>query len=152
MDGTPLDAPDSDENAAAYTRPTNGSRPAPRPRARLPALAERGTLSPIGAVFDSLAVGERAPARRPPPPLGPDMPLMADRGFPSHDLRAAAAATGAHLLCRVSESFHPPLIEALPDGTHTSEPRGRRKGDRLPARVIEYTITTTTLAPDGGTG
>ena len=76
---------------------------------------------------------------------------MADRGFPAYDLCTAAAATGAHLLWRVSESFHLPLVEVLPDGTYLSKLRGRRKSERMPVRVIEYTITTTTLGTDGAT-
>jgi hypothetical protein len=151
MDGTLLDVPDSDENAAAYTRSSNGSRPAPYPQVRLLALAECGTLSLLGAVFDSFAVGERTLARRLLPLLSPGVLLMADRGFPAYDLCTAAAARGAQLLWRVSESFHLPLREVLPDGTYLSELRGRRRSERMPVRVIEYTVTTTTLRPDGAT-
>ncbi|MFF0228647.1 IS4 family transposase [Streptomyces sp. NPDC004629] len=151
MDGTLLDVPDSDANAAAYTRSSNGSRPAPYPQVRLLALAECGTLSLLGAVFDSFAVGERTLARRLLPLLKPGVLLMADRGFPAYGLCTTAAATGAQLLWRVSESFHLPLVEVLPDGTYLSELRGRRKSERLPVRVIEYTITTTTLGQDGCT-
>lgn len=149
MDGTLLDVPDSDANAAAYGRSSNGSKPAPYPQVRLLALAECGTLSLLGAVFDSFAAGERTLARRLLHHLAPGTLLMADRGFPAYGLCTAAAVTGAQLLWRVSESFHLPLAEVLPDGTYLSELRGRRKGERLPVRVIEYTVTTTALGPDG---
>jgi hypothetical protein len=42
------------------------------------------------------------------------MLLLADRGFPSFTLWEKAAATGAGLLWRVSDSFRLPLVEALP--------------------------------------
>ncbi|MGI5508694.1 transposase [Streptomyces sp. CA-106131] len=119
---------------------------------RLLALAECGTLSLLGAVFDSFAVGERTLARRLLPLLKPGVLLMADRGFPAYDLCTTAAAAGAaQLLWRVSESFHLPLVEVLPDGTYLSELRGRRKSERMPVRVIEYTVTTIPLGQDGST-
>ncbi|MGW1734232.1 hypothetical protein [Streptomyces sp. NPDC001999] len=43
----------------------------------------------------------------------------------------------------------PPAGKVLPDGTYLSEQRGRGTSERMPVRVIEYTITTTTLGPDG---
>lgn len=64
MDGTCFDVSDSSANAAAYSRPSNGSRPAAYPQVRMVALGECGTRSLAGAVFDSLAVGERTLARR----------------------------------------------------------------------------------------
>jgi hypothetical protein len=149
MDGTLVDVPDSKKNAAAYTRSSNSSGPGPYPQVRLLALVECGTKAMIGAVFDSFAVGERTLALRLLPLLGPQMLLLADRGFPAYGLCTKAAATGAQLLWRVSQSFSLPLVEVLPDGTYLSELRGRRKGERMPVRVVEYTVTTTTLGPDG---
>jgi hypothetical protein len=149
MDGSLFDVPDSEANAAAYTRSSNGSRPAPYPQVRLLALVECGTKALIGAVFDSFAVGERTLAKRLLPHLREGMLLMADRGFPAYDLCAAVADTGAQLLWRVSESFALPLVEVLPDGTYLSYLQGPRKAQRMPVRVIEYTVTTTTVDDDG---
>jgi len=150
-DGTLFDVPASEANAAAYTRSSNGSGPGPFPQVRLLALVECGTRAVIGAVFDSFAVGERTLARRLLHHLEPGMLLMADRGFPAYDLCGALAATGAQLLWRVSESFTLPLVEVLPDGTYLSYLQGPRKHQRMPVRVIEYTVTTTTEGPDGAT-
>jgi hypothetical protein len=97
MDGTLLDVPDSDANAAAYARSSNGSRPAPYPQVRLLALAECGTLSLLGAVFDSFAVGERTLARRLLPLLKPGVLLMADRGFPADIHMTPEEGMGAHV-------------------------------------------------------
>jgi transposase IS4-like protein len=98
MDGTCFDVPDSDANAAAYTRPANGARTAPYPQVRMVALAECGTRSLAGAVFDSFAVGERTLARRLLPHFTDSMLITADRGFPSFTLWRDAAASGAQLL------------------------------------------------------
>jgi hypothetical protein len=150
-DGTLFDVPDSAANAAAYSRSGNGNRPAAYPQVRLLALVECGTRAVIGAVFDSFAVGERTLATRLLPRLHAGMLLMADRGFPSFDLCTAVAATGCHLLWRVSESFALPLIEVLPDGTYLSHLRGPH-GRRMTVRVIEYTVTTTQAGTEDSTG
>jgi hypothetical protein len=117
MDGTCFDIPDSTANAAAYTRPSNGSRPAPYPQVRMVALGECGTRSLAAAAFASFAVGERTVARRLLPCFAPGMLVMADRGFPSHALWRDAKATGAGLLWRLSASFTLRVDERLHDGT-----------------------------------
>ena len=149
MDGTCFDVPDSKANAAAYTRPSNASRPAPYPQVRMVALAECGTRALIGAVFDSFAVGERTLAARLLPLLKPDMLLMADRGFPSFTLWRDARAMGAGLLWRVSDSFTLPVDEPLGDGTYLSHLNGTKRGERITVRVIEYTVTTTHTDSEG---
>jgi hypothetical protein len=135
-DGTVFDLPASDDNAAAFDTPSGGVLP----QARLVALAECGSLALIGAAFDSSAVGERTLLERLLDKLTPDMLLLADRGFPSYELYTAAAATGAHLLWRVSDSFTLPVKQRLDDGTYLSELRGRRRSERVTVRVIEYSV------------
>jgi hypothetical protein len=135
-DGTVFDLPASDDNAAAFDTPSGGVLP----QARLVALAECGSLALIGAAFDSSAVGERTLLERLLDKLTPDMLLLADRGFPSYELYTAAAATGAQLLWRVSDSFTLPVKQRLDDGTYLSELRGRRRSERVTVRVIEYSV------------
>jgi hypothetical protein len=137
-----IDLPSGRHNEAAFDVPVGGSRP----QARLVALAECGTLALAGAAFDSIAVGERTLFERLLDRLTPGMLLLADRGFPSYDLYTAAARTGAELLWRVSASFTLPVKERLPDGTYLSELRGTRCSERVPVRVIEYSV-----ADDEGT-
>nr|QIY75336.1 IS4 family transposase [Streptomyces sp. RLB1-33] len=150
LDGSLFDVPDSEANAAAYGRASNGNRPGPYPQVRLLALVECGTKAMIGAVFDSFAVGERTLARRLLVHLHTGMLLMADRGFPAFGLWQAAAATGAQLLWRVSDSFTLPVDHVLSDGTYLSHLNGPR-GARITVRVIEYTVVTATLDTDGVT-
>jgi hypothetical protein len=86
LDGSMFDVPDSEANAAAYGRASNGNRPGPYPQVRLLALVECGTRAMIGAVFDSFAAGERTLARRLLVHLHTGMLVMADRGFPAFGL------------------------------------------------------------------
>lgn len=86
LDGSFFDVPDSEANAAAYTRASNGDRVGPYPQVRLLALVECGTKAMIGAVFDSFAVGERTLARRILVHVHTGMLVMADRGFPAFEL------------------------------------------------------------------
>ena len=73
------------------------------------------------------------------------MLCLADRNFPSYALWRTAAATGAHLLWRMSASFTLPVRQVLPDGSWISELKPPRKKDGPPIRVriIEYTVWTT---------
>ncbi|WP_200301147.1 IS4 family transposase [Streptomyces adelaidensis] len=136
LDGTVFDLPSGRHNEAAFGVPAGGSRP----QARLVALAECGTLALAGAAFDSIAVGERTLFERLLDRLAPGMLLLADRGFPSYDLYAAAARTGAELLWRVSASFTLPVTKRLSDGTYLSELRGDKRAERVTVRAIEYSV------------
>jgi hypothetical protein len=147
LDGTVFDVPDSGANAAAYAKPSAADRAGPYPQVRLLALVECGTLAVIGAVFDSLAVGERTLARRLLPLIEKGTLLLADRGFPSFGLFTAAAARGAELLWRVSASFTLPVDQVLSDGTYLSHLNGPH-GRRVTVRVIEYTVHTTSDSGD----
>jgi Insertion element 4 transposase N-terminal len=136
VDGSVFDLPASDDNAAAFDTPAGGVLP----QARLVAPAECGSLALIGATFDSIEVGERTLLSRLLDKLTSDMLLLADRGFPSYELYTAAAATGAQILWRVSDSFTLPVNKRLTDGTFLSELRGKRRSERVTVRVIEYSV------------
>ncbi len=136
VDGTVFDLPRGQDNEAEYAIPGGGKLP----QARVVALAECGTLALLGAECDSIAVGERTLFARLLPRLGPDMLLMADRGFPSYDLYIKTLATGADVLWRVLASFALPVLTRLSDGTYLSQLRGTRTSDRVTVRVIEYSI------------
>lgn len=136
VDGTVFDLPRGRDNEAEYAIPTGGRLP----QARVVALAECGTLALMGAECDSIAVGERTLFARLLPRLGPDMLLLADRGFPSYDLYVQTVATGTDVLWRVSASFALPILTRLADGTYLSQLRGRRASERVTVRVIEYSV------------
>ena len=150
MDGTLLDVPDSDVTPAPIPAlPTVPARPLTRrcgcwPWPSAEPCPARSRLR--------LLLGRRAH-------LGPTAAAPAEAGDAAHGRPGLSrlrpvhrhGSQGAQLLWRVSESFRLPLVEVLPDGTYLSELRGKRKSERMPVRVIEYTVTTTTLGQDGST-
>lgn len=144
VDGSTLDVPDSDKNRDVFGGPSNAGGDGPFPQVRLVTHAECGTRALIGAVFDGYEVSEIELTRRLLPSFGEDMLVLADRNFPGYELWRDAAATGAHLLWRMSAAFTLPVLERLPDGTYLSALKPPRKsgGPPIPVRVIEYTVTT----------
>jgi hypothetical protein len=136
VDGTVFDVKPTPENLAAFVVPSGGVLP----QVRLMALPECGTLSLLGAAFDSIAIGERELLTRLFDRFAPGMLVLADRGFPSFDLWQEAAATGAQLGWRVSASFALPVTERLADGTYLSQLRGRKKRERVTVRVVEFSV------------
>ncbi|HEU5429171.1 MAG TPA: IS4 family transposase [Actinocrinis sp.] len=136
LDGTVFDVKPTPQNLAAFAVPAGGVLP----QVRLLAFAECGTMALLGAVFDSIGVDERTLVTRLLPRFAPGMLVLADRGFPSFELWRDAAGTGADLAWRVSASFTLPILEVLPDGTYLSRLRGRRKGEQIVVRVVEYSV------------
>jgi hypothetical protein len=144
IDGSTSDLPDTKENAAFFSRPSNATRDGAFPQVRWLAAAESGTGALLGATFGPYTVGEQTLARDLLAALGPDMLVLADRNFLSHALARDVLATGAHILWRTSASFTLAPIEVLSDGTYLAVLHPRRKADGPPitVRVIEYTVHT----------
>jgi hypothetical protein len=156
-DGTGMDVPGTEPNAAAFGGPAGGG-----PQLRLMALIECGTHALLDAAFDGWArASEQVLARRLLHALRPGMLLLADRAFPGWQLWGLAAATGAELAWRVRKSAVFTPLEHLPDGSFISvlpTPRDARQGCKLRlagrpqagyrVRVIEYAVTVTAA---GGT-
>lgn len=136
IDGTVFDAKPTPENLAAFKVPSGGVLP----QVRLVALAECGTMALLGAAVDSIAVDERTLVESLLGRFAPGMLVLADRGFPSFRLWRDAVATGAALAWRVSASFELPMVEPLSDGTYLSRLRGRKKGEQITVRVVEYSV------------
>jgi transposase IS4-like protein/DDE family transposase len=187
-DGTTAAAQDSPENTAAFGKPGAVSRrpakdnqdeqqaAAAYPQLRLVTLIACGTRALLDAAMGAVrgtGTGEQALARALLGSLHAGMLLLADKNFYGYDLWRAAAGTGAHLLWRVTDSRHLPVVAELPDGswlTHINDPRAvrgrahkngqrRRRGSTLGSdtgplpgitvRVIQYVLTVT--AGDGTT-
>jgi Insertion element 4 transposase N-terminal/Transposase DDE domain len=145
MDGTTIDVADTPANAGVFGRAGTGRGDGSAfPQVRIVALGECGTHAVIAAVMDSYAVVEQTLAKRLVTALAPGMLCLADRGFTSHPMFSAAAATGAALLWRAKNNAVLPVLEPLPDGSFLSElvatPDKRRREQVLPVRVIEYAI------------
>jgi hypothetical protein len=172
-DGTTVNVPASEPNAAAFGRP-GGKKDGHYPQVRLVVLAACGTRALAGAAMGPLrgkGTGEQALARDLPGSLRAGMLLLADRNFYGYRLWTAAAGTGADLLWRVSATVRLLPVRELPDGSwlaHIDDPAEvrrraarngarRRRGSTLPpdtgplpgitVRVIEFRLTVT--AGDG---
>ena len=144
IDGSTSDLPDTKENAAFFSRPSNATRDGAFPQVRWLAAAESGTGALLGASFGPYTVGEQTLARDLLAALGPGMVVLADRNFLSHTLARDVLATGAHILWRASASFTLTPIAVLADGIYLAVLHPARKADGPPitVRVIEYTVHT----------
>lgn len=147
LDATTLDVSDTPANARAFGRPPSSrgvNRTGAFPQLRLLGLLENGTHVITAAQLGRYRTSEVALARAVLPSLTREMLCLADRGFLSFDLWAAAAATGAALLWRAPAHFTLPVLARFPDGSYRSELRKDRSRRRalppIPVRVIAYTL------------
>lgn len=145
IDGTCLDVPDTPVNDEHFGRPgtAKGERAA-FPQARLVAVAECGSHAIFDAAIGAYTTSERQLSGPLLDRLDPSMLCLADRGFYSFTAWAAAAATGADLLWRVSRPLKLDPIEELPDGSYLAEVfdsvKDRKRRHPSTVRVIEYSI------------
>jgi hypothetical protein len=154
IDGTCLDIADTAANEEAFGRP--GSKRVDGvgafPQIRVVGLAECGTHAIVDAAIGRYTDAEQRLVPQLLGSLGPGMLVLADRGFISYTLWAAAKATGADLLWRTKVNHVLRVERGLPDGSFLSTiyptPKDRRRGTGgVAVRVIEYTIDQVT-GPD----
>ncbi|WP_443078942.1 transposase domain-containing protein [Streptosporangium sp. NBC_01495] len=118
-----IKTPDSERNRGWLRRCPHGGYP----QVELMTLVETGTRSVIGAVFGPTRESETSYATRLLSHLGPEMPLLWDRGFDSNDFLAAVHATGARVVGRIRQCRRPPVLE---DPHGFLPPLGRRRSRR----------------------
>lgn len=145
LDGSTLETPDTEANAAAFTRPGNGAGEAARPCLRLATLIEAGTHVVVAARMGPYTEAEKTLAGPLLGHLEAGMLCLADRLYPGYALWQQACSTGAALLWRVCTRFSLPVLEVLEDGSYRSclfqgWSQGKAYGKRLEVRVIEYEI------------
>src|SRR5690349_12455308 len=152
IDGSTSDLPDTEENAAYFSRPSNATRDGAFPQVRWLAAAESGTGALLGASFGPYTVGAQPLARDLLGALGPGMVVLADRNFLCHTLARDVLATGAHILWRASASFTLAPIEVLADGSYLAvlHPARTADGPPITVRVIEYTVHTSPVRDGDG--
>jgi hypothetical protein len=151
-DGTKVQVPDSEANAAAFGRDGGGGNVAGFPRVVLMALVECGTRAVIDAAFGLRS--EQVLAERLVPALREGMLLLADRNFTAYRLWNQVRAQGAELMWRVNSYRVLPVLRVLPDGSWLSRisPSKRdAKAGAVPVtvRVLCYTVTVTRTDADG---
>jgi len=120
VDGFVWDAPDTDENTAAFGR-GSGTSQSGFAQVRVVTLSECGSHAVIGARIGAVVgakSGEQTLARQLYPRLEEDMLLIADRGFYGFADWTLAAGTGAALLWRVGSTVSLPLVSWCDDGSY----------------------------------
>jgi hypothetical protein len=146
LDGTVLDVPDSEANAAAFARPSAGPRgEGAFPQIRKLSLVELGTHVELAFVVRSIAHGEQAMVGGLLGHLTAEMLLLEDRGFFSYLHWKKALSRGVKILARVKSGLILEPIRHLADGSYLAKiygtPEDRRKDrEGIVVRVIRYTL------------
>jgi hypothetical protein len=123
IDGLEWDAPDTDENAAAFGYSGSGTDRSAFPKVRVVTVSECGSHAVVDAGIGGVAgkgAGEQSLARRLYARLAEDWLLIADRNFYNWADWCAAADSGAALLWRVRSDLTLPVLDLLPDGSYRS--------------------------------
>jgi hypothetical protein len=146
IDGTILDVPDSEANAAAFSRPSAGPRGAGAfPQVKKLSLVELGTHVEVAFLVKHGHGGERAMVEGLLRHLTPEMLLLLDQGSYSYEQWRKLTATGVKLLARVVKSMVLRPIRTLSDGSYLAKvyknDYDRQKDrDGIVVRVIRYTL------------
>jgi hypothetical protein len=146
IDGTVLDVPDSEVNAAAFGRPSAGPRgEGAFPQIRKLSLVELGTHVEVDFLARPITHGEQAMVGALLGHLDPEMLLLWDRGFFSYDLWNAVTTRGVKILARVTSRLILKPIRNLADGSYLAKiypSAAAREKDRdgITVRVIRYTL------------
>jgi hypothetical protein len=145
IDGTVLDVPDSDANAAAFDRPSGMRGDGAFPQVRKLSLVELGTHAEIGIAIKSIRCGERTMVEALLRHLAPGMLLLLDQGFFSEKLWRKLVGRGVSVLARATAQMILDPIRHLPDGSYLAKiykgDYNRRKDrDGVVVRVIRYTL------------
>ena len=146
LDGTVFDVPDSDANAAAFSRASAGPRgDGAFPQVRKLSLVELGTHVEARVRRAVLLPWRTVDGRRLAPPSDAEMLLLEDRGFFSYAHWKAATSRDVKLLARVKNGLILRPIRDLADGSYLAKIYRScydRQIDRdgIVVRVIRYTL------------
>jgi hypothetical protein len=146
LDGTVYDVPDSDANAAAFSRPSAGPRgDGAFPQIRKLSLVELGTHVEFAFVVRSIAYGEQSMVGGLLRHLTPEMLLLEDRGFFSYDHWKELTSRDVKVLARVKSGLILKSIRNLADGSYLAkiyknDSHRRNDRDGILVRVIRYTL------------
>jgi hypothetical protein len=145
LDGTILDALDSEANALAFGRSSGGRGEGAFPQVRKVSLVELGTHVEVALAIGGWQDDERTLARQLWDSIPPDALLMEDRGFFSYDDWKALDSRGIKLLVRVKNQLVLKPFQRLSDDSYLAKvyPSSYdREKDRngIVVRVIAYTL------------
>jgi hypothetical protein len=145
IDGVTEDVADTPANARYFGRAHNAHAASAFPQVKGVYVCECGTHAIVDAGFWPCQVSERIGGLRLLRSVGPGDLLLWDTGLQSYDMCAGCTQRQAAFLGRVPAGPRFPVFERLPDGSFLTEIRPwqyarRRRGERLRARVLEYTF------------
>jgi hypothetical protein len=146
LDGTVYDVPDSEANAAAFSRSSAGPRgDGAFPQVRKLSLVELGTHAELAFVARSTSHGEQSMVGGLLRHLTAEMLLLWDRGFFSYQLWKDVTSRGVKILARVKSGLILKPIRNLADGSYLakiypSAYRRQKDRDGILVRVIRYTL------------
>jgi hypothetical protein len=146
FDGTVFDVPDSDANAAAFSRPSAGPRGAGAfPQIRKLSLVELGTHVELAFVARSGTHGEPSMVGGLLRHLTAEMLLLEDRGFFGYDHWNEVTSRGVKVLARVKSGLILEPTRTLADGSYLAKiyrtPSDRRQDrEGIVVRVIRYRL------------
>ncbi len=146
LDGTIYDVPDSDANAAAFSRSSAGPRgEGAFPQVRKLSLVELGTHAELAFVVRSCSHGEQSMVGGLLGQLTAEMLLLWDRGFFSYDLWKEVTSRDVKILARVKSGLILQPIQNLADGSYLAKiyPTAydhQKDRDGILVRVIRYTL------------
>lgn len=121
FDGTILDAPDSDANAAVFERSSGGRGGGAFPQVRKVSLVELGTHVEVALAIGGWQDDERTLARQLWDRIPADALLLEDRGFFSDDDWKALDSRGVRLLVRVKNQLVLKPFQQLSDGSYLAK-------------------------------
>src|SRR5216683_626887 len=150
LDGTMQDVPDTQANAAEFSRPSNQYGEGPFPQIRLLVLNECGSHATVDATISDGTHAERRLAEELVPSLEPAMFLVHDAQFSGLRFWQAIRARRAHVMGPLPSHHLPTYLRQLSDGSYLAvympSTQQQREGIKpLLVRVIEYRITDARL-------
>jgi hypothetical protein len=146
IDGVINDVPDSDANAAAFGRPSGGTRgDGAFPQIRKLSLVELGTHVEVALVVKPCRCSEHAMVDALLGHLDSEMLLLWDRGFFSYELWQKLQTRRVQVLARVTSQLTLRPIRTLADGSYLAKIyksfyNREKDRDGILVRVIRYTL------------
>lgn len=150
IDGVVDTLADTPENERAFGRHTSGRGEAGFPQEQGVILVEIGTHAIVDAGLWPVHTSERIGAKRLLRSVEPGMLVLWDAGLHSYEMIERTLARGAHFLGCLPATIQLSYPCTLPDGSwlvdlYQTNEKGRRTGQKLRLRLIEYTITDPAL-------
>lgn len=148
IDGTSENLADTPDILRVFGRHGSGRGEAAFPQGQAVYLVELGTHAIVDAGLWPVHTSERMGAKRLLRSLGAGMLVLWDSGLHSHAMITRTLARGAHFLGCLPPRIRLKYECALPDGSwrvSLPPPKELRGGQKIPLRLIEYTITDPAL-------